>query len=493
MAQLPMKSKEELCLTNVRFPLNKSNVGIDPKEPQGEPTFDISMEILKNNTIYNALTLTTEVPVIYMQQLWHTIYKNKISPRHPNTEFITSPVQEELVLFFKQLGFTNLIIRHLLSQHPNIHKCLDSTPHLIASETRLEKLKYAAKGECKPTFGMPISDAILRDPDEAFEYTKQISINETEKQEKERQTKHKHSGIMLEQQINKEVNKEEIKRKDKGEGSGVAPESPDHISSSNDSSKSAADDKTESERESNHDDSENNFENGDESDKSNSEDESAKSDESYKDCDNDNDQNDDSVKKQEPLPKSFATPSPIQTEATTMTMSPILETIHETSEQVTKTPPTTPPTKIKTNKKRAMNLVAKAVKKNIDWKEDPEDREGEKVRRGGVKVLVSLRLKIAKIKMNLYKLEEKSVEERLVQSWFNELVDAREEPEKHEYKDGSVTYFGKLVKKIFKKDKITKEDVDGPAFEILKGTCKNSIELEYNMNQSGLALTNKID
>ncbi|GJU17265.1 hypothetical protein Tco_1145231 [Tanacetum coccineum] len=88
---------------------------------------------------------------------------------------------------------------------------------------------------------------------------------------------------------------------------------------------------------------------------------------------------------------------------------------------------------------------------------------------------------------------QKIVEERPVQSWINELVDAEEEPEDHEYKYGSVTLFGKLVKKIFKKDKITKEDVDGPSFELLKGTCKNSIELEYNIYQSSLALTDRID
>ncbi|GKB19913.1 hypothetical protein Tco_0853836 [Tanacetum coccineum] len=68
-----------------------------------------------------------------------------------------------------------------------------------------------------------------------------------------------------------------------------------------------------------------------------------------------------------------------------------------------------------------------------------------------------------------------------------------EEPEEFEYKDGSVTLFGKLVKKIFKKDKITKEDVEGPTLKLLKGTCKNSIQLEYNMDQCHLALIDKID
>ncbi|GJW62028.1 hypothetical protein Tco_0111363 [Tanacetum coccineum] len=201
-----------------------------------------------------------------------------------------------------------------------------------------EDFRYAAKGERKPTFRMPIPEAILRglmrkgvvpkpkkkkdaalkrsklitaednvlsNPDEALEYAKQVSIDETKKQEKERQTKHKHAGIWLEQQVNKVIDDgieskkqailEEIKRKDTREGLGAPQESPNHSSSSNDSFESATDDKTESERDSDHDDSENDSETRDESDKSNSNEENVESDESDKDSDN-GDQNEDFVK-----------------------------------------------------------------------------------------------------------------------------------------------------------------------------------------------------
>nr|GEY39894.1 hypothetical protein [Tanacetum cinerariifolium] len=57
---------------------------------------------------------------------------------------------------------------------------------------------------------------------------------------------------------------EEIKRNALGEGSGAAPESPDH----NDSSNSSNDDKIESERDTYHDENDNDFEHGDENDKS---------------------------------------------------------------------------------------------------------------------------------------------------------------------------------------------------------------------------------
>ncbi|GJW51129.1 hypothetical protein Tco_0092480 [Tanacetum coccineum] len=267
-----MKSGEELCHTNVRFPPNKNDVRINLEEPQEEPIFKICLEILKNNIVYNALTESSEVLVIYMR---HTVYKNnqnkryffyldskrfevddellrkalKILPRQPNTQFTQPPNSDELVLFIKRLGyagslttvsqvvvnklhqpwrtllnilnksltrkdsvidrarepisqilwgivtaknvdfaeslwedfrfqinkhnnigdkhetipyprFTKLIIRYLLGQHPNLHKCLDST-HLVADDTWLEKLKYVAKGERKPIFGMPIPEALL--------------------------------------------------------------------------------------------------------------------------------------------------------------------------------------------------------------------------------------------------------------------------------------------------------------------------------------------
>ncbi|GKB82540.1 hypothetical protein Tco_0949435 [Tanacetum coccineum] len=44
-----------------------------------------------------------------------------------------------------------------------------------------------------------------------------------------------------------------------------------------------------------------------------------------------------------------------------------------------------------------------------------------------------------------------------------------------------------------KKDKITKADLEGPTFMLLKGTCRNQIKLEYNFEQCYLALSDKLD
>ncbi|GKA78079.1 hypothetical protein Tco_0784616, partial [Tanacetum coccineum] len=44
-----------------------------------------------------------------------------------------------------------------------------------------------------------------------------------------------------------------------------------------------------------------------------------------------------------------------------------------------------------------------------------------------------------------------------------------------------------------KKDRITNADLEGPTFMLLKGTCGNQIELEYNFEQCHLALSDKLD
>nr|GEW88521.1 hypothetical protein [Tanacetum cinerariifolium] len=43
---------------------------------------------------------------------------------------------------------------------------------------------------------------------------------------------------------------------------------------------------------------------------------------------------------------------------------------------------------------------------------------------------------------------------------------------------GSTMDFTKFVKNRLKKDKITKAELRGPTFKLLKGTCRNSTELE---------------
>ncbi|GJT92376.1 hypothetical protein Tco_1081221 [Tanacetum coccineum] len=70
------------------------------------------------------------------------------------------------------------------------------------------------------------------------------------------------------------------------------------------------------------------------------------------------------------------------------------------------------------------------------------------------------------------------------QNWFNELVNDEKEPKEFDDMMGSTNDFTKFAKNYLKKDKIMKADLEGPAFTLLKGNYKNSIELEYNMENA---------
>ncbi|GJX15728.1 hypothetical protein Tco_0216560 [Tanacetum coccineum] len=83
-----------------------------------------------------------------------------------------------------------------------------------------------------------------------------------------------------------------------------------------------------------------------------------------------------------------------------------------------------------------LNHTPSQHKRSYDGQDPPKDLKGEKVGREGEKML------------------ERAKELR-VQSWFNELVDAEEEPKENELINGLVVLFGKCMKKFVKNDKIT--------------------------------------
>ncbi|GJZ64211.1 hypothetical protein Tco_0620632 [Tanacetum coccineum] len=73
------------------------------------------------------------------------------------------------------------------------------------------------------------------------------------------------------------------------------------------------------------------------------------------------------------------------------------------------------------------------------------------------------------------------------------MVNAEKDPVTFDDLMGSTFDFPKFAKHYLKKDKITKADLKGPAFNLLKRNYRNHIELEYNMEQCYLALTDQLD
>ncbi|GKE82465.1 hypothetical protein Tco_1552465 [Tanacetum coccineum] len=79
------------------------------------------------------------------------------------------------------------------------------------------------------------------------------------------------------------------------------------------------------------------------------------------------------------------------------------------------------------------------------------------------------------------------------QTWFNDLVNVEKDPLTFDDLMTTLIDFTKFAIYLLKKDKITKIDLVGPVYKLLKGTCRSSIDLEYNMEQCYLALSNQLD
>ncbi|GJS30067.1 hypothetical protein Tco_0490687 [Tanacetum coccineum] len=69
------------------------------------------------------------------------------------------------------------------------------------------------------------------------------------------------------------------------------------------------------------------------------------------------------------------------------------------------------------------------------------------------------------------------------QNWFNDFVDAVKDPEENEILEGSAIMFAKNLKEILNKEKLTKADLKGAGFELLKSRFSNRIEIEYKLSR----------
>nr|GEU54750.1 hypothetical protein [Tanacetum cinerariifolium] len=350
MEKQPMISEEELCPNDKRVVVNVRNLRLNTDEIHIEPLFNITLEIIKQHSLINAITLTTNAAIIYMQPLWHTVYKDerskryyfhldyqrfkitvellrhalRTSPRQPNQPFVKPPCQKELVIFIKKLDFkfqinnrknkytkqerlpyprfTKLIIQHLLSENENVNKCSYSVPHKISEEEFMETLKFVTKGELKgmSTFEMLIPEAMMSRENGAKESKKQMILYKI--------------------------------KKALGEGSGAEPDSPDHSDSSDNSIwDSTDDDKTESEEDYDHEDESNKY---DQEDKSVATDNKDDDNDSEKDSNAEEDQIDVSRYLNDPpnIEITELLNEPMYTDTTTLAVVPLLDTIHETKE-----------------------------------------------------------------------------------------------------------------------------------------------------------------
>ncbi|GKA40305.1 hypothetical protein Tco_0732898 [Tanacetum coccineum] len=127
------RSDEELVPIDDRVKIIISNFRLAPEKKLKEPIYQLTLDILKQYSFFNAFTKTADVPEIYMQQFWHTVAQNtstktyhfmlddqqfevgaevfrdafQITPRLPNQNFVEPPPHDDLVSFIKQLGYSD--------------------------------------------------------------------------------------------------------------------------------------------------------------------------------------------------------------------------------------------------------------------------------------------------------------------------------------------------------------------------------------------------
>ncbi|GJV52590.1 hypothetical protein Tco_1448331 [Tanacetum coccineum] len=87
----------------------------------------------------------------------------------------------------------------------------------------------------------------------------------------------------------------------------------------------------------------------------------------------------------------------------------------------------------------------------------------------------------------------KSVKDGPVQNWLNDLANAEKPPLSFDELMSTPIDFTAFAMNRLKLTKLTKANVVGPVYNLLKGTCKSCIELEYNMEECYHALSDKLD
>ncbi|GKC80380.1 hypothetical protein Tco_1131154, partial [Tanacetum coccineum] len=78
-------------------------------------------------------------------------------------------------------------------------------------------------------------------------------------------------------------------------------------------------------------------------------------------------------------------------------------------------------------------------------------------------------------------------------NWFLELEKTAKDLAEFDDLLGFTMDFSNFIKHCLKKDQITNADLEGPVFKILKGTWRNSIELEYHLEQCYLAFSDQLN
>ncbi|GJS42100.1 hypothetical protein Tco_0567143 [Tanacetum coccineum] len=87
----------------------------------------------------------------------------------------------------------------------------------------------------------------------------------------------------------------------------------------------------------------------------------------------------------------------------------------------------------------------------------------------------------------------KSVDFRPPQTWISKIAQAEKPPLSFDELMSTPIDFSAYVMNHLKIDNLTQDHLVGPAFNLLNGTCKSLVELEYNIEECYKAVTNRLD
>ncbi|GKB65517.1 hypothetical protein Tco_0921703 [Tanacetum coccineum] len=87
----------------------------------------------------------------------------------------------------------------------------------------------------------------------------------------------------------------------------------------------------------------------------------------------------------------------------------------------------------------------------------------------------------------------KSVDFRPPQTWISKIAQAEKPPLSFDELMSTPIDFSAYVMNHLKIDNLTQDHLVGPAFNLLKGTCRSHVELEYNLEECYKAVTDRLD
>nr|GFB32702.1 histone deacetylase 14 [Tanacetum cinerariifolium] len=145
-------------LPHIRWiPIGKINCYLDLEKSQSNPIYKIAMNLLKNTHFFKAITTSSNLPSIYIQQFWDTIlYDKKAGCYKCQLDEQWFDLTKETLREALQITSVNRNQR----KH-RFHPRPDSPLYLFNEEPVLGYLKFSAKGTKREIFEMPIPGRLI--------------------------------------------------------------------------------------------------------------------------------------------------------------------------------------------------------------------------------------------------------------------------------------------------------------------------------------------